>query len=448
MAIIYNFLNNVWRSLLSESKSNSSFLPLVLLLVSIPLKLGINNVFLAVFIVSVFISKPKLQSGISLTVLLPLLLFLWMCLSYFWTVDAAGTTSAIPKEIVLLLLPIAFLFLSITASQKLKAFQFYSYFIVLFATYYLGRAFVRYLITQDIQAFFYHGENEEDSGLVPKFLNAIHVSVFVAIAFFYFFTNETKSKFNTIFSLFLFAFLILLSSKNIISTVVLLTVIYLVFYSKIANKMRLRNLTILATILVLLFSVGKIKNRFQLEFQTNSEKSLSSNVIKGLPEGVKNISIMEAWNSKTFSPNDFFPGTAFRVYQARLFFEFLKEEPIFWTGFGLNASYQKLEEKGIKYNIFLGDDKNEGYQKKNFHNQYIQVFAELGVIGFVLFLLILIINTKNAFQSKDFMHIAFAILMISLFLTESFLWRQRGVVFFTLFYCLFNTNNYLPLRKN
>jgi hypothetical protein len=185
-----------------------------------------------------------------------------------------------------------------------------------------------------------------------------------------------------------------------------------------------------------------------LEFQTNSEKSLSSNVIKGLPEGVKNISIMEAWNSKTFSPNDFFPGTAFRVYQARLFFEFLKEEPIFWTGFGLNASYQKLEEKGIKYNIFLGDDKNEGYQKKNFHNQYIQVFAELGVIGFVLFLLILIINTKNAFQSKDFMHIAFAILMISLFLTESFLWRQRGVVFFTLFYCLFNTNNYLPLRKN
>ena len=53
----------------------------------------------------------------------------------------------------------------------------------------------------------------------------------------------------------------------------------------------------------------------------------------------------------------------------------------------------------------------------------------------------LFVNIKNAFQSKDFMHITFSVLMISLFLTESFLWRQRGVVFFTLFYCLFNLKN-------
>jgi O-antigen ligase len=53
----------------------------------------------------------------------------------------------------------------------------------------------------------------------------------------------------------------------------------------------------------------------------------------------------------------------------------------------------------------------------------------------------LIINIKNALKSKDFIHFAFSILMISLFLTESFLWRQRGVVFFTVMYCLFNSKN-------
>jgi O-antigen ligase len=121
---------------------------------------------------------------------------------------------------------------------------------------------------------------------------------------------------------------------------------------------------------------------------------------------------------------------------------------MFWKGFGLNASLVKIEEKGKKYDVFLGDEKTEGYQMKNFHNQYIQNFAELGVIGFVLLILILGLNLKNALKSKDFIHIAFAILMISLFLTESFLWRQRGVVFFALFYCLFNHKDALiPLKS-
>ena len=79
-----------------------------------------------------------------------------------------------------------------------------------------------------------------------------------------------------------------------------------------------------------------------------------------------------------------------------------------------------------------------------FHNQYVQNFAELGVIGFLLLLVILFINTKNAFATKDFIHIAFAILMISLFLTESFLWRQRGVLFFMLFYSLRYKSRYIP----
>ena len=202
--------------------------------------------------------------------------------------------------------------------------------------------------------------------------------------------------------------------------------------------MRLRNSIILLSIIILVFSFGKIKERFYLEFQSNSGKSISHNVVTGIPEGVHNVSIYEAWNNEKFTPNDFFPGTAFRVYQARLFFEFLNDEPIFWNGFGLNASFKKLEEKAKNYNVFTGNDELEGYQKKNFHNQYIQIFAELGLIGFVLLVLILFINLKNALNNKDFIHIAFAILMISLFLTESFLWRQRGMIFFALFYCLFN----------
>ena len=447
MAIIYNFLKNVWNNLLNESKTNISFLPLVLLMVTIPLQLGINNVFLGLFIISVLLNKNKTKPHFSLVLLLPILLFLWMVLSYFWSIDPIRTLNSIPKEIALLLLPFAFLFVSFSKSEKSKAISIYSYAMVLFVVYYLIRAIIRYVTTQDSSVFFYHGENDDDYGLVPKLLNAIHLSVFVAIAFFYFFTQEIKSKLNIALTLLLFAFIILLSSKNIILIVVILILVQLIFYSKIANKMRLRNLIVMLIICGLILSFGKIKERFQVEFQTNTTKSISNNVINGVPEGVYNISINEAWNNAKFTPNDFFNGTAFRVYQARLFLEFLDKEPIFWRGFGLNASLVKMEEKGKKYNVFLGDNSQEGYQKKNFHNQYIQNFAELGVVGFLILIIILSLNIKNAIKSKDFVHIAFAILMISLFLTESFLWRQRGVLFFTIFYCLFNTMNQSIIEK-
>ena len=448
MAIIYNSLKNVWNNLLNESKTNISFLPLVLLMVSIPLKLGINNVFLVVFVVSILMNKNKSKLSFSLVLMLPILLFLWMGLSYFWSIDPSRTINAIPKEIALLIIPLSFSIFLISKSQKQTSIRIYSFAMVFFVVYYLVRAIIRYAITQDSRVFFYHGENEDDYGLVPKLLNAIHFSVFVAIAFFYFFTQEVKTKLNIGLSLLLFVFIVLLSSKNIFLVLIILIAIYLLFYSKMANKMRLRNIILFFVVIGLVFSFGKIQERFYIEFQSNTGKSISHNVVSGLNEGVNNLSIYDAWNKEKFTTNDFFPGTSFRVYQARLFFEFLEEEPIFWKGFGLNASLIKIEEKGKKYDVFLGDEKTEGYQMKNFHNQYIQNFAELGVIGFVLLILILGLNLKNAFKSKDFIHIAFAILMISLFLTESFLWRQRGMVFFALFYCLFNYKDALiPLKS-
>ena len=73
----------------------------------------------------------------------------------------------------------------------------------------------------------------------------------------------------------------------------------------------------------------------------------------------------------------------------------------------------------------------------NFHNQYIQFFAEIGIAGFIIFIIMVFVNLKIAINRKDFVHFSFAILIISLFLTESFLARQRGVIYFTLMYCLF-----------
>ena len=365
-----------------------------------------------------------------------------MVLTLIWSIDQKATLSALSKEIPLLLIPLGFfIYKNNTPEQKKKIIEYYSYVIVAFVLYYSARAVIRYFIYQDSRMLFYHGENDQDFGLVPKLLNAIHMSVFVAVAFFYFFTKEIKSKTDHFLSILLFGFILLLSSKNIIIVVLLLSLINIFFFSKSAQKLRLRNLIVFGLIIGLIFSMGKIKERFKVEFQTNTDKSMSANVIEGIPAGVHYVSIKEAWTNPAFTTNDYFNGTAFRVYQFRIFTEFLQENNILFTGFGLNASYPKIKEKAIYYNLYLGDGtgSDTGYQSKNFHNQYVQNFADLGVLGFILLLIMLIVNVKNSIKSKDFVHFAFAFLMISLFLTESFLWRQRGVVFFTIMYCLFNS---------
>jgi O-antigen ligase len=440
MGNTYNSLKTVFQNLIKENTSNNAFIPTLLVLLTIPLSYAVNNVALGLFVIVTLITLKKSNVAFQKPLILPILLYGLMVISYFWSIDKESTLSALSKEIPLLLIPLAFLlFKDFSKEQKQKIITYYSYAMVLLVVYYSVRALVRYTMLHDSRVFFYHGENEDDYGLVPKLLNAIHVSVFVAVAFFYFVTKAIKSKYDTIIAVLLFGFLLLLSSKNIILVVLLLLLIYIFFFSKTAHKLRLRNLIVFGLLIAIIFSMGRIKHRFQVEFQTNTDKSLSANVIEGIPTSVHNVSIKEAWTNEMFSPNDYFSGTAFRAYQARIFIELIKENNTFFNGFGLNASTSKIKEKAVQYDLYMGKDNEEGYQTKNFHNQYVQNFAELGVFGFILLVIMLIVNVKNAYKSKDFVHFAFAFLMISLFLTESFLWRQRGVVFFTLMYCLFNS---------
>ena len=405
--------------------------------------MAINNVSTAIFILSVLVLNRKNKWEAKFSLLLPILLFLWMAVSYFWSVDVSRTGTAILKEITLLLIPVSFIVMKpFDKNQLQKLLKYYGFSMVLYAIFFIARAAIRYAISGDQRAFFYHGEYDDDYGLVPKLLNAIHISVYAAVAFFYFLSKEIKSKFDVICATILFGFIFLLSSKNIIIVFLFLIGIHFFYFSKSSNKMRLRNLGIFILILGCILSFSKIKNRFLVEFQSNTNTSLSHSVYNEADEGVNYISIYEAWNNEKFMASDYFPGTAFRVYQFRMFVEIFKEEPIFWQGLGLNASLNKLKEKEEKYNLC------PGYGTFNFHNQYVQNFAELGFIGFLFLLAILFINIKNAIHNKDFIHISFAILMISLFLTESFLWRQSGVLYFIIFYCLFNCNNEYKRLKN
>jgi hypothetical protein len=107
-----------------------------------------------------------------------------------------------------------------------------------------------------------------------------------------------------------------------------------------------------------------------------------------------------------------------------------------------------LGRKEKEDTIFSNNIIYDGLQDKFFYNEFIQLFVETGIFGFLLLVPNVIINLVRGIVAKDFIHISFAVLMISLFLTESFLSRQRGIVFFTIMFCLFNTRTSKAIKLN
>lgn len=431
MATTSSYSKVYWQLFRKTSNSHPVGLSFIALLITIPLAHSVNNIALMFFALTSLLTWSKTFSfRTKKALLLPVAFFVLMALSLIWSIDVPQSAGALPKELALLAVPVCFMmFPAFSRGQKKNILDYYAYAMVFLGAFYLARAAVRWTIVHDTGVFFYHE-------LVTKEVNAIHVSCYMAVAFFVFLSKEAKTVYDWCCVIFLTLILVLLSSKNIIVVFLLLLALYYLFYSGISVQKRLLSLAtlLLLAALPLLFS-PKIADRFRTEFETALADRTKNTTSQG---ETYNVSLRQAWQQERFSPQDYFPGGAFRVYQFRIFIEMLCEDPIFWTGYGLNASYGKIRQKAVEHNLYMGDGKESGYQGKNFHNQYVQNFADLGVFGLLLLLAMVVLNLKKGICAKDFTHISFAVLMISLFLTESFLWRQRGVVFFTAMYCLFN----------
>jgi O-antigen ligase len=422
----YNYLKTAFQNLKQKNKRHPSLVFIVLVLWCIPLPYACNSIALVLLTAYSLFTFRKDNLRFETNLLFPIGLFVLMCLSLLWTHNFDDSVRALSKGLPLVLIPLCFLLLpDLTKKQKQRLFQYYSYGMVVYTIFFLLKAIIRFAMTHNTDVFFYHE-------LVTEDVNAIHVSVYVMTALFYFITKSSRSLSEIIAMILLTIFLILLSSKNILVVFGLLSCYYL-WYFKTRPKGKLIKWGIVVFAILIIILSARIKERLWIEFESNATENSLNYEIGTNAEKVYNVSVKKAWTQERFEKNDYFPGTAFRVYQARIFTEMLHEDPILFTGYGLNATDFKIAQKGQEHNLY------EGYEKKNFHNEYIQLFAELGILGLVLVVIMLFINIKNALKTKDFMHISFAVLMISLFLTESFLSRQRGIVFFTILYCLFNT---------
>jgi O-antigen ligase len=438
MAPTYNFLRTVSQKLKQENSHHPLFLPILLSLVCIPCLYAANSMALVLLALVTLYTFKKRNARIDWVLMLPVLLYLLMALSLIWTVDMDESSHAISKELPLLIIPVCFMLFPVVSTEtRHKIIRYYSFAMAGYCVFYLVKAIIRFALSGNGDVFFYHE-------LVTTDVNAIHVSIYVSVAFFYFFSKARKTTAEIVSAALLLLTVTLLSSKNVLVVFLILAAVYYMFFSGVSRRMRLTTVGVGVLLLMSLALVPQIRDRFSIEIKTAmNDNTVNNNIGHG---NVRNMSIRQAWSNNDFTPNDYFSGTPFRVYQFRVFLELMNEDDVWLTGYGLNGSYIKVEKKTLSHNLFAGDATRAGYQKKNFHNQYVQNFAELGVFGFLLLVAMLFVNLKNGLRRKDFVHISFAVLMISLFLTESFLWRQRGVTFFTMMYCLLNAG--MAIEKN
>lgn len=425
-------LNNFYvKLMISYFKYKFSF-NVLLLLSAILITLPLNNIFVSIaviiFIATTIIVYHKNKINHKKEIVLPMSLFILMCSSYFWSENQQLTLFGIQKESPLFFIPFAFLFLpKLTKIEVTKIIRLFSFGMFVYCTFFVLKAFLNYLQTKNIDFFFYNNLVTQDPG-------AVYISVFTSFAIFYFIQHQNKKWFEKIILFCLVVFAFLLSSKSSITIDFIIIICYYAFFAKIPLTTKVT--TVFSVSLFLfgsLYFVREVRQRFLTEYQTAFVDNTLNNDYLLQRGKVYNVSLNEAWSKKDFHQNNYFPGTALRVYQARIFKELMLEKNIVFTGFGLEASQDAIIAKAKQHNLFFD------YGNFNFHNQYLQTFAEIGVFGFIILIAMLYFNLKSGWNRKDFLHIAFAITMIMLFLSESFFCRQRGVVFFITLYCIFNS---------
>lgn len=105
--------------------------------------------------------------------------------------------------------------------------------------------------------------------------------------------------------------------------------------------------------------------------------------------------------------------------------------------------------KNLPFGVGTGDIKDEllkqyaidnytiPYEENyNAHNQYLQIFVTLGILGVLVFLMISILPFWIGFKKGNILFIIFGIIICINFLVESMLEKQAGVMFFTFFFPL------------
>lgn len=371
---------------------------IILILITLPIGgRAYNSSSIILFIIyalyQIFYKKQKFQFNI-LSVSLAFLFFLGVS-SLLWTENVNFTQKAIVR-----FLPYVALGFIVCFNFKTRVIlDVFAKSIVIIGFYCIVKGTISYFFNDDVEAFFYHSLSENLGDV-----NAIYLSIFVSFSILVFLYKNQKNKLDFLLSSFLIIFLVLLSSKMIIAITLLNFVLFFIRKKSITSSIKKNYLVLSVIIILIVIASLNLSKRIKVEFEKTK--------------------ISEVLTTKDFGHVYLWTGFGLRAFQTKLFFEITAENKNYLLGTGLHNSQQSLDDKYKEYNLY------PGFYGYNFHNQYLQVASELGLIGLFIMFYIFYLIFKESMVNKNYFLLSFIILIFTVCFTESFLWRQRGMVFF------------------
>lgn len=378
---------------------------IIIIICTLPLPFFVTNLAYGLLILYTiyYTFKNKIKPNYSMVTLAFVCFYLLMAVSYFWSINKDLTLVTIGRKSAFLIIPILFLFIPKFSSKDIKhIFRCFSISMGAYALIFIAIGVFHFIQTGSTVNLTQH------ELVSPLDLNRIYVSLFSVVALFHMLFTEKKNLFNDLLTGLLIIFLLLLSSKSILIT----TLVIIVFYYFLKRKSM--SLVKGGLLFVMLISIALSIYKFNPKFYSELSPRYSEIVTR-----------------QDYNKNYYFNGSELRLLYTRFLFEYLNEEPILFTGFGLGATQEKINQKCIKYNV------PDGYGiEYNFHNQYNQILAETGVFGLLLLVYMLYLGFKYTIKNKYTFAIAVLIVFSTLLFSESLFNRQRGVYFFLIIYFL------------
>jgi O-antigen ligase len=406
--------------LINDNTENKlSYYLLLVFLVSMPFDRLYSELALICFLLHtvIHLRKSSLRSFAFRQVYFPAVIYLLTCIGTLYTSYRREAFGEWERQLAILLFPLLF---------ALSSFDLYKYRILLLKGLAFSCVFtILYLYLHAIQvirynhlpltdifttSFINHNFSEPIDLHATYFSLYIALSVSVLVCLLWYSTTTRERVLYFIGALILIAGLVQLSSRAVLIAL-LLNSTFVLPYCLLEGRRRITYMVIACCASVLLVLVltrsDAFRNRYTVELKND------------LTQASINLNILEP-----------------RMVRWGCAWELIRESPV--IGHGTGSEIPLLKEKYYAHHYY-----NSYINELNAHNQFLSFWIKTGIIGLLIFLVILCVGFMDAFRQRDAIYASFMVIVSVVCFSENLLDGNKGIFFFAFGYPLF----YLMRRK-
>tara|TARA_R110000823_G_scaffold315705_1_gene451021 strand:- start:58082 stop:59335 length:1254 start_codon:yes stop_codon:yes gene_type:complete len=393
-------------------KDTISLLLLLVFVLTIPLKNNLNSIsiiLLGVYSLIVFLQTKQFKKSLFIKLLPLILFFILSLLSIFYSEDKGYAIDLVVRLLPFLIFPFVFSILSVSKKQLVVVLKSFILWMTLVCLY--SHSMVLYKLFENNDILFNLFNNHYSYMSLANDTIGLHTTyyayyVLIAIVFLvYFLFQEKRTLYRSLYFLlllYLSFFIFHLSTRTPIAVLFLFfnfSILYYFFKQKKTGKGIALLLLLYIVTSITVYNVRTTRYRFQQLF--------GFTYYNGLHQDDGENKLIQ-WEAAIHANKNIVFGNGIGDADASIF-----------------KSYIDFSKKTF------------AEREYNAHNQFIQTYVSLGLVGVVLLLLIFLFYCRAFYKQSFFIGYTIMVLTFFLFQTESYLVRHNGIVMFVFLICIF-----------